>query len=132
MGKSYTRNGYVELYQVYQLGQELMGAEGGAILLVEMLLHRRVETDEHGDNDFYTNARYVTWQAFQCKKLGGDTMIVTHMDLCYYWDMQYVSSIFDALTSTWLCMLLLSGCVEKPYENVTMPTPKNYACMKQK
>ena len=31
-------NGYVELYQVYQLGQELMGAEGGVVLLLEMLL----------------------------------------------------------------------------------------------
>ena len=29
---------YVELYQVYQVGQELMGAEGG-VILVEMLLH---------------------------------------------------------------------------------------------
>ena len=89
-GKELYTDGYVELYQVYQLGQELMGTEGGVILLVVMLLHRRVETDEHSDNDFYTNARYVPWQAFQCKKLGGDSMIVTHMAfnlLCYNWDM---------------------------------------------
>ena len=31
--------GYVELYQVYQLGQELMGAVDEVILLLEMLLH---------------------------------------------------------------------------------------------
>ena len=29
----------VKLYQVYQLGQELMNAEGGVILVLEMLLH---------------------------------------------------------------------------------------------
>ena len=29
----------VKLYQVYQLGQELMDAEGGVILVLEMLLH---------------------------------------------------------------------------------------------
>ena len=34
-------NGYVELYHVYQLGQELMGAEKGAVLLLEVLLHLR-------------------------------------------------------------------------------------------
>ena len=32
---------HVELYQLYQLGQELMGAEGGVSLLVEMLMHLR-------------------------------------------------------------------------------------------
>ena len=32
-------NGYVELYHVYQLGQELMGAEKGVVLLLEVLLH---------------------------------------------------------------------------------------------
>ena len=31
--------GYVELYHVYQLGQELMGAENGVVLLLEVLLH---------------------------------------------------------------------------------------------
>ena len=29
----------VKLYQVYQLGQELMDAEGGVFLVLEMLLH---------------------------------------------------------------------------------------------
>ena len=29
----------VKLYQVYQLGQELMDAEGGVILVLEILLH---------------------------------------------------------------------------------------------
>ena len=38
MGRLYT-NGYVELYHVYQLGQELMGAEKGVVLLLEVLLH---------------------------------------------------------------------------------------------
>ena len=42
MKELYT-NGYVELYHVYQLGQELMGAEGGGILLLEMLLHLKSE-----------------------------------------------------------------------------------------
>ena len=32
-------NGYVELYHVYQLGQELIGAEKGVVPLLEVLLH---------------------------------------------------------------------------------------------
>jgi len=38
MRKNYT-HGNEEVYHVYELGQELMRAEGGVILLVEMLLH---------------------------------------------------------------------------------------------
>ena len=34
-------NGYVELYHVYQLVQELMGAEKRVVLLLEVLLHLR-------------------------------------------------------------------------------------------
>ena len=39
-GKAYTQMvGYVELYHVYQVGQELMGAVKGMVLLLEVLLH---------------------------------------------------------------------------------------------